>query len=274
ARSFFMSFDSLGLSAPIVRALVQQGYAAPTPIQAQVIPAALEGRDVIACARTGTGKTAAFTLPLLERLAAASTAGAAAGRGPRRVRALVLSPTRELAAQIEQSVRAYGAHLPLRSTTVYGGVSASRQAAELRRGVDILVATPGRLLDHLSQRTVDLSGVETLVLDEADRMLDMGFLPAIRSVIQALPRQRQTLLFSATLAPEIRKLAERMLTNPAQIDVTSGERTVEEIEQFMHRVDKTQKRATLAHLIRNGDWQQVLVFTRTKHGANRLAQQL
>ena len=264
-----MSFESLGLSAAIARALVQQGYAAPTPVQAQVIPAALEGRDVIACARTGTGKTAAFALPVLERLAAAAPA-----RGPRRVRALVLSPTRELAAQIEQSVRAYGAHLPLRSTTVYGGVSASRQVAELRRGVDVLVATPGRLLDHLSQRSVDLSGVEILVLDEADRMLDMGFLPAIRSVIQALPRQRQTLLFSATLAPEIRKLAERMLTNPAQIDVTSGERTVEEIEQFMHRVDKTQKRATLARLIQSGDWRQVLVFTRTKHGANRLAQQL
>jgi ATP-dependent RNA helicase RhlE len=270
-----MSFESLGLSAALVRALTTQGYTTPTPIQAQVIPAVLEGRDIIACARTGTGKTAAFALPLLERLAGADAAHAAGpGRGPRRIRVLVLSPTRELAVQIEQSVRAYGAHLPLRSTTVYGGVSASRQVAELRRGVDVLVATPGRLLDHLSQRAVDLSGVETVVLDEADRMLDMGFLPAIRSIMKALPRERQTLLFSATLEPPIRTLAEKMLTNPARIDVTSGERTVDEIEQFLHRVDKTEKRATLARLIRNGDWQQVLVFTRTKHGANRLAQQL
>jgi ATP-dependent RNA helicase RhlE len=265
-----MSFDSLGLSAALLRAVSEQGYTAPTPIQSQVIPVVLEGRDVMAGAQTGTGKTAGFALPLLQRLSAIP---APAGNR-RHIRALILTPTRELAAQVGESIRIYGKHLPLRSIVVFGGVSINPQIAELRRGVDVLVATPGRLLDHATQRTVDLSRVEIFVLDEADRMLDMGFLPDIRRVIGLLPSERQNLLFSATFPDDIRTLATRMLRNPASIEIGQRNATADRIEQLVHFVDKGQKRDALSWLIGSGNWRQVLVFTRTKHGANRLATQL
>ncbi|HWN39674.1 MAG TPA: DEAD/DEAH box helicase, partial [Gammaproteobacteria bacterium] len=263
-----MSFDSLGLSPALLRAVSEQGYTQPTPIQGRVIPVVLEGRDVMAGAQTGTGKTAGFTLPLLQRL----SHNTASGRRP--VRALILTPTRELAAQVGESVKTYGKHLPLYSTVIYGGVSINPQIAQLKRGVDILVATPGRLLDHAQQRTVDLSHVEIFVLDEADRMLDMGFLPDIRRVISLLPQRRQNLLFSATFPNDIRTLANKMLNSPVSVETGERNAAAEKIEQAAYFADKGQKRGLLSWLIGSGDWRQVLVFTRTKHGANRLAEQL
>ncbi len=262
-----MTFDCFGLSADILRAVRTEGYSAPTPIQAQAIPLVIAGRDVLAAAQTGTGKTAAFTLPILQRLGTAP----ARHRAPR---ALVLTPTRELAAQVRESVHRYGRHLPLRSTAVFGGVSINPQITALRNGVDVVVATPGRLLDHLQQRTVELSRIEILVLDEADRMLDMGFIRDIRRIIAALPQKRQNLLFSATFSGEIRKLADQLLQNPAAVDTAPRNSVAELITHKVHPVAQSRKRALLAHLIDKGQWSQVLVFTRTKHGANRLATQL
>ena len=264
-----MSFDSLGLSAALLRGVAEQGYTQPTPIQAQVIPVVLQARDVMAGAQTGTGKTAGFTLPLLQRLSETP-----APHARRHVRALILTPTRELAAQVGASVRGYGKYVSLRSAVVFGGVGIHPQIAELSRGVDILIATPGRLLDHAAQGNVDLSRVEILVLDEADRMLDMGFLPDIRRVLALLPAKRQNLLFSATFPDDIRKLADKLLTAPLRIEVARRNATADRIEQVVHFAEKTQKRDLLSWLIRAGDWRQVLVFTRTKHGANRLAKQL
>lgn len=266
-----MSFDTLGLSAELLRAVAEQGYTEPTPIQRKAIPAILAGRDVMAGAQTGTGKTAGFTLPLLQRLSASPL-----GQARRPVRALVLTPTRELAAQVGESVATYGRHLPLNSAVIFGGVKINPQIQQLRRGVDILVATPGRLLDHAGQKTVDLSHIEILVLDEADRMLDMGFIHDIRKVLALLPANgaRQNLLFSATFSDEIKQLADRLLNRPELIEVARRNATVESIAQVVHPVDKHRKREMLSHMIGARDWRQVLVFTRTKHGANRLAQQL
>ncbi|MDN3516938.1 DEAD/DEAH box helicase [Aquisalimonas lutea] len=264
-----MSFNELGLSAALVRAVSDQGYDTPTPVQAQTIPAILQGGDVIGVAQTGTGKTAGFTLPMLHRLMDSRPDG----KG-RPVRALILTPTRELAAQVQESVKTYGSHLPLKSATIFGGVGMQPQIQTLRRGVDILVATPGRLLDHMRQGTVDLSGVETLVLDEADRMLDMGFIHDIRKIIAAVPKQRQTLLFSATFSDEINKLAQGMLHSPTHVEVERTSSAAEIVTQTVHPVSRGGKRELLSNLIREGDWRQVLVFTRTKHGADRLAGQL
>ena len=266
-----MSFDTLGLSAELLRAIREKGYSQPTPIQIQAIPVILEGRDILAGAQTGTGKTAGFTLPMLQRLNE-SKSHDSVKRNP--VRALVLTPTRELAAQVGESVRVYGKHLPLKSAIVFGGVSINPQISALRKGVDILIATPGRLLDHVSQRTVDLSQIEILVLDEADRMLDMGFIHDIRRVMNLLPKQRQTLLFSATFSDEIKTLANGLLKQPTLIEVARRNTTAERIEQVIHPVDRERKRELLSHLVGSQNWQQVLVFTRTKHGANRLAEQL
>ncbi len=263
-----MSFDSLGLSAEILRAVSEQGYSEPTPIQRQAIPVVLEGRDIMAGAQTGTGKTAGFTLPLLQRLSAVKPGGR------RTIRALILTPTRELAAQVGESVDTYGKYLPLKSTVIFGGVKINPQIERLRRGVDILVATPGRLLDHVSQHTVDLSKVEILVLDEADRMLDMGFIRDIRKVLALLPKGRQNLLFSATFSDEIKQLADGLLDRPALIEVARRNTASERVEQVVHPVDRERKRELLSHLIGTNNWRQVLVFTRTKHGANRLAQNL
>ncbi|AKM30399.1 RNA helicase [Pandoraea faecigallinarum] len=267
-----MSFEKLGLSADILRAVADLGYTQPTPIQLQAIPAVLQGGDLLAGAQTGTGKTAGFTLPILQMLSARARPAAANGKRP--VRALVLTPTRELAAQVEESVTQYGKYLRLTSMTVFGGVSMVPQVKQLARGVDILVATPGRLLDHMQQKTVDLSGVEILVLDEADRMLDMGFIRDIRRVLAALPAQRQNLLFSATFSDEIKQLADGLLKSPALIEVARRNTTAETVAQKIHPVDRDRKRELLEHLVREHNWFQVLVFTRTKHGANRLAEQL
>jgi ATP-dependent RNA helicase RhlE len=264
-----MSFDTLGLSAELLRAVADQGYREPTPVQRQAIPVILEGRDILAGAQTGTGKTAGFTLPLLQRLGTPTQAN-----GRRGVRALILTPTRELAAQVEQSVRTYGRHLPLTSAVIFGGVKINPQIDRLRRGVDILVATPGRLLDHVGQKTLDLSRVEILVLDEADRMLDMGFIRDIRRILALLPTRRQNLLFSATYTDDIRKLADGLLDAPALIQVPRCNATAARISQVIHPVDRERKRELLSFLIGSQNWQQVLVFTRTKHGANRLSQQL
>jgi ATP-dependent RNA helicase RhlE len=266
-----MSFDSLGLAAELLRAISEQGYTEPTPIQSKAIPVILQGKDVLGGAQTGTGKTAGFTLPLLQRLKQNPVTN---GRRP--VRALVLTPTRELAAQVGSSVETYGRHLSLRSSVIFGGVKINPQIQKLRQGVDILVATPGRLLDHASQKTVDLSQVEILVLDEADRMLDMGFIHDIRKVLALLPKNaaRQTLLFSATFSKEIKQLADRLLNSPELIEVSSSNTTAERIKQVIHPVDKKRKRELLSHMIGANNWRQVLVFTRTKHGANRLAKQL
>jgi len=268
---FPMSFSTLGLSAELLRAIGEQGYTEPTPVQSKAIPAILEGKDIMAGAQTGTGKTAGFTLPLLQRLAESPHSG---GRRP--IRALVLAPTRELAAQVGESIQIYGRHLPLRSTVIFGGVKINPQKNILRQGVDILVATPGRLLDHISQRTVDLSQVEILVLDEADRMLDMGFVHEIRKLLALMPANgvRQNLLFSATFSREIKQLADRLLDHPELIEVARCKTTAERISQVVHPVDKRRKRELLSHMIGSNNWRQVLVFTRTKHGANRLAQQL
>ena len=262
-----MSFENLGLRAELLRAVAAQGYVTPTPIQAKAIPLILEGRDVLAGAQTGTGKTAAFTLPLLQRLQAA---------GGRRhaPRALVLTPTRELAAQVGESVETYGANWPLRSAIIFGGVGINPQIERLRRGVDIVIATPGRLLDHAGQRTVDLSSIEILVLDEADRMLDMGFIHDIRRVLKLLPFRRQNLLFSATYSDDTRRLADGLLHDPAMVEVARRNTAAETVSQAMYSCERGDKRRLLSHLIRRHEWQQVLVFTRTKHGANRLAEQL
>jgi len=265
-----MSFSALGLAEGLLRAVAGEGYPQPTPIQAQAIPVVLSGRDLLAAAQTGTGKTAAFVLPVLQRLSAPPVPHG----GPRPVRALVLVPTRELAAQIAESVRVYGRHTPVRSAAVFGGVSLHPQIDALRRGVDLLIATPGRLLDHLEQRTVNLSALQVLVLDEADRMLDMGFIHSLRRILGALPKARQNLLFSATFSDEIRRLAAGFLRDPATVEVAPRNATVELIAQRVHPVDKSRKPALLSYLIGAGNWQQVLVFCRTKHGANRLAQQL
>jgi ATP-dependent RNA helicase RhlE len=260
-----MSFDSLGLKPELLRAVAEKGYTVPTPIQLEAIPAVLAGKDVLAGAQTGTGKTAGFTLPLLQKLGA---------RGARNPRALVLTPTRELAAQVEQSVQDYGKYVDLRSTVIFGGVSERPQIDKLRHGCDILVATPGRLLDLCEQRAVSLADVQIFVLDEADRMLDMGFIHDIKRVLRLLPAHRQNLMFSATYSDEIRDLANRFVKNPVAIQVTPRNATADKVEQSAYRVPKEHKRHLLAHLINEGNWHQVLVFTRTKHGANRLTQQL
>ena len=267
---FLMSFDSLGLSAEILRAVSDKGYTTPTPIQLQAIPLILEGRDLMGGAQTGTGKTAGFTLPLLQKLM--DTAKPHKGRRP--LRCLILTPTRELAAQVHESVQTYGRNLPLKSVVVFGGVSINPQKMKLIKGVDILVATPGRLLDHVSQRSADLSNIDILVLDEADRMLDMGFIHDIKKVLALLPKEKQTLLFSATFSDDIKKLANNLLNNPALIEVAQINTTAERIKQVVHHVDKGRKRELLSFLIGSKNWKQVLVFTRTKHGANRLAEQL
>jgi ATP-dependent RNA helicase RhlE len=266
-----MSFSALGLSDEIVRAVTEQGYTSPTPIQAQAIPAVLAGGDLLAGAQTGTGKTAGFTLPLLQRL---STVVAAKINGHTPIRALILTPTRELAAQVEESVRTYGKYLKLTSTVIFGGVGINPQIKLLKNGIDTLVATPGRLLDHMQQGTVDLRHVEILILDEADRMLDMGFIRDIRKVLAVLPKKRQNLLFSATFSDEIKALADGLLNAPAMIEVARRNSTVEIIAQKIHPVDRDKKHPLLAHLIKTNNWSQVLVFTRTKHGANKLVEQL
>jgi len=266
-----VSFENLGLSADLLRAVREQGYTQATPVQQQAIPVILQGRDVLAAAQTGTGKTAGFTLPMLQRLSESSGTEA---RRP--VRALVLTPTRELAAQVAESVETYGRHLPLKSAVVFGGVKINPQIQKLRRGVDILVATPGRLLDHVRQRTVDLSRVEFLVLDEADRMLDMGFIHDIRKIMALMPKSgvRQNLLFSATFSRDIRRLADGLLHQPVSIEVARGDSSADRILQVVHPVDKGRKAELLSHMIGSRNWRQVLVFTRTKHLANRLAGQL
>ncbi|OXH86360.1 RNA helicase, partial [Burkholderia multivorans] len=266
-----MSFESLGLAEPLVKAVNELGYTSPTPIQQQAIPAVLGGGDLLAGAQTGTGKTAGFTLPILQRLHTFYTEHRSAKRA---VRALILTPTRELAAQVEESVRAYSKYLKLRSTVMFGGVSINPQIDALKRGVDIVVATPGRLLDHMQQKTIDLSDLDILVLDEADRMLDMGFIHDIKRVLAKLPPRRQNLLFSATFSDEIKALADSLLDSPALIEVARRNTTAETVAQKIHPVDRDRKRELLTHLIREHNWFQVLVFTRTKHGANRLAEQL
>jgi Superfamily II DNA and RNA helicases len=262
-----MPFAVLGLLPELTRALAERGYSEPTPVQTRVIPEILAGRDLLAGAQTGTGKTAGFALPILQLLNDNA-------HPPKAPRALVLVPTRELAAQVNESVRTYGKHLRLRTQVIFGGVGINPQIEGLRRGTDILVATPGRLLDHAQQRTVDLSQVQILVLDEADRMLDMGFIADIRRVIKLLPRKRQNLMFSATYSDDIRRLAQTLLHQPVEIEVARRNAAVDTVEQRAYMVPKDQKRALLSHLIHDGDWSQVLVFTRTKHGANRLTKQL
>jgi len=267
-----MKFTDLGLAEPILRAVHEQGYETPTPIQAQAIPAVLAGGDLLAGAQTGTGKTAGFVLPMLQRLSAHTPARDARGRVP--IRALILTPTRELAAQVEESVRTYGKHLKLASMVMFGGVGMQPQIDRLRRGIDILVATPGRLLDHHGQRTLDLSHVEIFVLDEADRMLDMGFIHDIKKVLAIVPAKKQSLLFSATFSDEIKALADRLLNKPALIEVARRNAPAELVAQKVHPVSREKKKELLAHLILQGDWHQVLVFTRMKHGANRLTEYL
>ena len=270
-----MSFNSLGLSDAIVRAVTEAGYTAPTPIQAQAIPAVLGGGDLLAGAQTGTGKTAGFTLPVLHRLSTDKVGMALTNKTSKRaIRALVLAPTRELAAQVEENVRTYAKHTNLNSAVIFGGVGIHPQIKLLANGVDILVATPGRLLDHVSQGTIKLDKIEILILDEADRMLDMGFIHDIRKVLAVLPPKRQNLLFSATFSDEIKALADRLLDNPASIEVARRNSTVEVIAQKIHPVDRDKKHPMLAHLIKSNGWKQVLVFTRTKHGANKLVEQL
>ncbi len=267
-----MTFDELGLHPDLLRAIVDTGYTEPTPIQAQAIPVVLAGRDVMAGAQTGTGKTASFTLPMLHKLAAHQNTSTSPARHP--VRGLILAPTRELAAQVEASVKTYSKHLSLRSTSVYGGVNIDPQIAELRKGVEILVATPGRLLDHLHQKSVNLSQVEFLVLDEADRMLDMGFMPDIRRIFSFLPPRRQNLLFSATFSEDIKRLSSEFMRDPQLIEVARRNATSDNILQVAYPVGADHKRRLLAQIIKNENLHQVLVFTNTKTGANRLAHQL
>ncbi len=267
-----MTFSTLGLSDALVRAVEARGYTEPTPIQIQAIPVVLQGGDLLAAAQTGTGKTASFTLPILQRLSATSVKGVVVPRSP--IRALILTPTRELAAQVEESVREYGKYLNLKSMVMFGGVNINPQMRQLKSRVDILVATPGRLLDHVQQGTVDLSKVEILVLDEADRMLDMGFIRDIRRILSLLPKQRQNLLFSATFSNEIKTLADGLLHQPSLIEVAKRNATPDTVAQMIYPVDRDRKRDLLAHLIQENAWYQVLVFTRTKHGADRLSKQL
>ncbi len=262
-----MSFDSLGLAPELLRAIADEGYTSPTPIQAQAIPLVLAGHDLLAAAQTGTGKTAGFTLPILHQLMQQPHHG----KNPR---VLVLVPTRELAAQVAESVKTYGKNLPLRTAVIFGGVGMTPQIDAFRRGVDIVVATPGRLLDHMQQRNVHMGEIQMLVLDEADRMLDMGFIHDIKRVIQVLPKKRQNLMFSATFNPDIRRLAESFLHNPQSVEVAPRNTTAERINQRLIPVDKARKMALISHLVRQNNWHQVLVFTGTKHGANRLAEQL
>jgi ATP-dependent RNA helicase RhlE len=267
-----MNFTDLGLVEPLVRAVHEHGYDTPTPIQAQAIPTILSGADLMGGAQTGTGKTAGFTLPMLQRLMATPAVRDAKGKLP--IRALILTPTRELAAQVEESVRVYGKYSKLSSMVMFGGVGMQPQIDKLRRGVDILVATPGRLLDHHGQRTLDLSHVEIFVLDEADRMLDMGFIHDIKKVLAIIPAKKQSLLFSATFSDEIKALADRLLNQPVLIEVARRNSTAELVSQKVHPVSRERKKELLAHLIKSGDWHQVLVFTRMKHGANRLTDYL
>ena len=262
-----MSFAHLGLPETLLRAVADLGHQAPTPVQERTIPLVMAGRDLLAAAQTGTGKTAAFAIPVLTRLKTHAGPGSAP-------RALVLTPTRELTAQVAQSFRDYGRHMSLRSEAVYGGVGMYDQIKALRRGIDVLIATPGRLLDHVERRTVRLSGVEVLILDEGDRMLDMGFLPAIRRIIDLLPAERQNLLFSATFCPEVRRLSSTLMRDPEVIDVAPRNSTAQRVEHHVHHVDQDHKRALLVHLLHYGNWGQTLVFARTKHGADRLAEQL
>lgn len=264
-----MLFKDLGLSAELLRAVEKQGYDTATPIQEQAIPLVLQGKDLLAGAQTGTGKTAGFTLPLLQQLQETHVDGR-----KRHPRVLVLTPTRELAAQVHESVRDYGQYLPFRSAVIFGGVSINPQKQKLIKGVDIVVATPGRLLDHVQQRSIDLSKIEVLVLDEADRMLDMGFIRDIKKILNVIPKQRQTLLFSATFSKEIKALAAEFLHQPSEIQVTPQNTAAELISQIVYPVDKGRKRELLSQKIGEENWQQVLVFTRTKHGANRLSEQL
>jgi len=264
-----MSFTTLGLSDPILKAIKEQGYTTPTPIQKQAIPIILEKRDILAGAQTGTGKTAGFTLPLLELLTHQKRA-----TKKHQISALILTPTRELAAQVAQSVELYGKYLPFKSTVIFGGVGINPQKAVLRKGVDIVIATPGRLLDLISQDALDISMVKTFVLDEADRMLDMGFIHDIKKILAMLPAHRQNLLFSATFSKEIKRLADGLLNNPALIEVAKRNTTSKSVDQTVYPVDAHRKRELLIHLIKKNDWKQVLVFTRTKHGANKLTKQL
>jgi len=265
-----MLFTELGLSDSILRAIEEHGYTTPTPIQAKSIPAVLKGGDLLAAAQTGTGKTAGFTLPILQRL----ISNAKPASGKRQLKVLILTPTRELAAQVQESVVTYGKYTGLKSTVIFGGVGANPQIRAIQAGLDILVATPGRLLDLMSQNCVSLNAIEILVLDEADRMLDMGFLRDIKKILAALPKQRQNLLFSATFSNEIKTLADGLLNSPALIEVARSNSANEAIAQLIHPVDRTRKHPLLAHLIKSNDWKQVLVFTRTKHGANKLVTQL
>ena len=264
-----MSFRELGLSEPILKALREKGYTTPTPIQKQAIPIILQKQDVLAGAQTGTGKTAGFTLPLLQRLCSKNKKATKP-----QINALILTPTRELAAQVAQSVDDYGKYLPLKTAVIFGGVGINPQKAILRKGVDVVIATPGRLLDHIEQNTIDLSFVEFLVLDEADRMLDMGFIRDIKRILTLLPSHRQNLLFSATFSDEIKKLADGLLNQPKLIEVARRNTSSQMVSQVVHPVDKDRKKALLSKLIKEGKWRQVLVFTRTKHGANKLSQQL
>ena len=264
-----MSFKNLGLSAPLLKAIKEQGYDTPTPIQAQAIPVILQKKDILAGAQTGTGKTAGFTLPMLELLSRSKHK-----TQQHQVKALVLTPTRELASQVEESVRIYGKHLPYKSAVIFGGVKINPQITALRKGIDIVVATPGRLLDHISQKTINLEHIDFLILDEADRMLDMGFVNDIKKVIKVLPNERQTLLFSATYSDAIKKLSNQFLKSPTLIEVARANTSSEMVKQAVYHVDKERKRELLTHLIKEGKWKQVLVFTRTKHGANRLSGQL
>ena len=267
-----MKFEDLNLAPAILKAVLEQGYDTPTPIQAQAIPAVLAGSDLLGGAQTGTGKTAAFTLPLLQRLS--TEPRVTNRRGVNAVRALIMTPTRELAAQVEESVRTYGKYLDLTSMVMFGGVGMGAQIEKLRRGVDILVATPGRLLDHAGQGTLDLSQVQILILDEADRMLDMGFIHDIKKVLALIPKQKQVLLFSATFSDEIRELANGLLRSPVSIQVTPRNTTVQRITQTIHPVGRSKKKALLTHIINEHNWSQVLVFTRTKFGANNVAEHL
>ncbi|HIQ45984.1 MAG TPA: DEAD/DEAH box helicase [Sulfurovum sp.] len=264
-----MKFTDLGLNASLLKAIKAQGYDTPTPIQQKAIPLVIEGKDVLAAAQTGTGKTAGFTLPLLERLSLTQPK-----MHKKQIRALVLTPTRELAAQVAESIETYGKYTPYRSTVIFGGVGINPQLATLRKGVDIVIATPGRLLDIAGQGGIDFSRVECLILDEADRMLDMGFINDIKKLMKLMPQKRQTLLFSATFSPEIKKLAASLLRNPSLVEVARENKTADQISQVVHLVDKRRKRELLSQLIKTKDWKQVLVFTRTKHVANKLTKEL
>jgi len=266
-----MNFNDLGLTEPLLRALRDEGYQTPTPIQVQAIPIILQGNDLMGCAQTGTGKTAAFAVPILQLLASRQQAPQGA---PRRIRSLILTPTRELALQISESINAYGKYLPLRNLVVFGGVGQKPQTDALRRGVDILVATPGRLLDLMHQGFISLDHIELFVLDEADRMLDMGFVHDVRRVLAKLPARRQSLFFSATMAPEIIKLSSGILTNPLHVEVTPESTTAETVNQKIYFVEKKDKKELLKHLLKNPAIESALIFTRTKHGANKLAQDL